>query len=161
MKTILGIDPGTERSAYVLYDGTIIDKGILFNDNLLQEIAFIAQHRGACIDLLAVEMVASYGMAVGRTVFETCVWIGRFIQAVKDHSWAEEWQYVYRKDVKIHLCNSMRAKDSNIRQALMDRYGSTRQAAIGVKANPGPLYGFSKDMWSALAIAITAHEGKK
>jgi hypothetical protein len=27
--------------------------------------------------------------------------------------------------------------------------------AIGRKASPGPLYGISRDVWSALAIAVT------
>jgi len=56
--------------------------------------------------------------------------------------------------VKLHLCGSARAKDTNIRQALIDRYGGS--AAIGKKAAPGPLYGVSKDVWSALAVAVTA-----
>ena len=92
-------------------------------------------------------------MAVGKSVFETCVWIGRFIEA-----WNGEWEYVYRKDVKMCLCGQTRAKDSNIRQAIMDRYGSERSIAIGTKANPGPLYQVSKDIWAALGVAITATE---
>ena len=51
-----------------------------------------------------------------------------------------------------------KAKDSNIRQAIMDRYGSTREAAIGTKKNPQELYGVSKDIWAALGVAITASE---
>jgi hypothetical protein len=108
--------------------------------------------------VLAIEMVASYGMAVGATVFETCVWSGRFIERwlVSDKRRPEPVR-VHRKEVKIHLCGSMRAKDANIRQALIDRYGG-KESAIGKKANPGPLYGMSGDCWSALAVAITAAE---
>lgn len=156
---LIAIDPGPEKSAVVRYDGDIQSKAILSNGDmllLLEGNVMLFEGKVMAADSLAIEMVASYGMAVGRTVFETCVWIGRFIEA-----WGGPWKYVYRKDVKIHLCNSMRAKDSNVRQALMDRYGSTRQKAIGIKKRPGPLYGFSKDMWSALAIAVTAHEGKQ
>jgi hypothetical protein len=34
-----------------------------------------------------------------------------------------------------------------------DRFGGS--AAVGRKAAPGPLYGISRDVWSALAIAVT------
>lgn len=63
-------------------------------------------------------------MAVGETVFETCVWVGRFIEAVSNYD--IEYTKIYRKDEKMNLCQSMRAKDSNIRQALIDRFGIVR-----------------------------------
>jgi hypothetical protein len=149
---ILAIDPGNENSAFAVYeDGNILRIGGGMNERgLLADI--LAGEFKDC-DILAIEMVASYGMAVGKTVFETCVWIGRFIQA-----WDGDYAFIYRKDVKMHLCNSMRAKDANVRQAVMDRYGSDKKKAVGTKKNPGPLYGVSKDMWSALAVAITAAE---
>lgn len=99
---------------------------------------------------LAIEMVASYGMAVGKDVFETCVWIGRFVQAYPGRT-----HWVYRKDVKMALCGSMRARDSNIRQALTDRYGPGREKAVGRKKAPGPLYGIRTHLWSALAVGVT------
>lgn len=74
-------------------------------------------------------MIASYGMAVGKEVFETCVWIGRFIEIARFKN--IEVEYIYRKDEKMNLCNSMKAKDSNIRQALIDRFGE-----VGTKKNP-------------------------
>lgn len=78
---------------------------------------------------LVVEMVASYGMPVGKEVFDTCVWIGRYIQQVDDVG--KEYDYIYRKDEKMNICHSMKAKDSNIRQALIDRFGE-----VGTKNNP-------------------------
>ena len=57
-----------------------------------------------------------------------------------------------RQTVKATLCHDTRAKDANVRQALLDRFGGS--AAIGRKATPGPLYGVSRDVWSALALAV-------
>lgn len=101
------------------------------------------------VDEMAIEMIASYGMPVGREVFETCLWIGRFIEA-----WGGPYTLVYRRDVKLHLCGQARAKDGNVRQAIIDRFGG-KQSAIGNKKTPGPLYGVSGDVWQALAVAIT------
>lgn len=146
---IIAIDPGTTQSAFVLYDnGAVEDKGIKDNDVLLQSIRV-----SIGIEKLYIEMVASYGMPVGKSVFETCVWIGRFIEA-----WGGKYELIYRKDVKMHLCGQTKAKDSNIRQAIMDLYGSERSIAIGTKKAQGPLYGVSKDIWAALGVAITATE---
>jgi hypothetical protein len=50
----------------------------------------------------------------------------------------------------MNLCNSMKAKDSNIRQALIDRFGE-----VGVKKAPGWFYGFKKDVWAAYAVGVT------
>jgi hypothetical protein len=101
-------------------------------------------------------MIASYGMAVGKEVFETCVWIGRFIENWRDPDAAK---LVYRKDVKMFLCGTTKAKDANIRQALIDSYPATGGGAIpqiGTKNAPGPLYGVSSHVWPALGVALTA-----
>ena len=98
--------------------------------------------------VLAIEMIASYGMAVGREVFETCVWVGRFHQAWRDPAGVK---LIYRQAVKLHLCNSPRAKDANIRRALIDLLGPQ-----GTKNSPGPTYGVSSHAWAALGVAVTA-----
>jgi len=159
---ILAIDPGTIESGWVLYDTDAeapVEAGITRNDRLL---VLMWDHLES--SHLVCEMIASYGMPVGASVFETCCWIGRF-----EASWSlmpkgrmsgTEFPFthrVYRKDVKFHLCGSMKAKDGNIRQALIDRFsaGQGKRVAIGLKKTPGPLYGFKSHMWAALAVAVT------
>jgi hypothetical protein len=100
-------------------------------------------------------------MAVGAEVFETCVWAGRFIERWYRNPRRPTHLRVYRRDVKLHLCGSMRAKDANVRQALIDRYGPGKEKAIGRKAAPGPLYGISGDCWAALGVAVTAAEATR
>jgi hypothetical protein len=62
-----------------------------------------------------------------------------------------------RATVKAHLCRSAKAKDSNVRQALIDLFGG-KENAIGTKKTPGPLYGISGDVWAALAVAVTWYD---
>lgn len=146
---IIAIDPGNEASAWcVLEQGKPVAFGKESNSEVLIR---VRREWSPGDDLLAVEMIASYGMAVGREVFETCLWIGRFIEA-----WRGQHQLIYRRDVKIFHCESVRATDANIRAALIDRYGPGKEKAIGKKAAPGPLYGLKGDEWSALAVALKA-----
>jgi hypothetical protein len=141
---ILAIDPGPTESAYVLWDGARpVEFGKVPNGEL---IARLAGDLGGICNRAAIEMIASYGMAVGREVFETCVWIGRFMEAFG----AQRCDRLTRNEVKNHICHSSKAKDSNIRQALIDRLG-----APGTKAKPGATYGVSKDVWAACAVAVT------
>lgn len=147
MSKILAIDPGNEQSGWVIWNhNRVADSGVLPNDEMLFEI----QRTTDVTMALAIEMIASYGMPVGREVFETCVWIGRFQQAW--HS-PGSVRLVYRRDVKLHLCGSMKAKDPNIRQALLDKIGPQ-----GTKKAPGPLYGVKSHAWAALGVAVTAQE---
>jgi hypothetical protein len=155
---ILAIDPGNERSAWLVYDGErVIDFGITPNDELRKKTPF--GRSVLAIDVAVVEMVASFGMAVGKEVFETMYWIGRFCESLSVYG-IPVVERMYRMEVKQHLCHDSRAKDSNIRQALIDRFGPGQQAACGTKAAPGPLYKISKDVWSALAIAVTYADTK-
>lgn len=145
--TILAIDPGTTESAWMTFDGKPVASGIVDNHELLNMLRaekwFFCSH-------LAIEGIQCLGMPVGKETFETCIWIGRFVEA-----FTEDFTLVYRKDVKLHLCGSARAKDPNIRQALIDKFGGSKAAAIGVKKTPGPLYGVRSHVWSALAVAVT------
>lgn len=144
---ILAIDPGTRESAYVLLrkDGTPEFFGKVENLDLLD----FLPGRGD-FSHCVIEMVSSFGMPVGAEVFETVYWIGRFAERFGAHHVTR----ITRNEVKNHLCHSSRANDSNIRQAIIDRFGG-KEAAIGRKKAPGPLFGVSKDIWSALAVGLT------
>lgn len=155
---LLAIDPGPEQSALLAYD---LDTGLpawwakLPNGEALE---LLPRTPGGYCGRLAVEWIRSYGMSVGQEVFETCVWMGRFVER-----WAAEGlpepHRIPRLAVKSHVCHSGKATDANIRQALIDRYGPGKDRAIGLKASPGPLYGLAKDGWSALAVAVTVADG--
>jgi hypothetical protein len=154
---IFAIDPGTSRSAWVRYDpdDRTVDHCIYTNETLIEELRDPASYATmplAVGDTVLIEKIESYGMSVGEEVFTTVIWVGRFIEALDP----TRVILVPRRHVKLTLCGSARAKDPNIRQALLDRFGGS--AAKGTKAAPGPLYGVSADVWSALAVAVAWSE---
>lgn len=152
---VIGIDPGPTHSAYVIYDGErVIELGKPDNDCLLECIR--EDSFSPLPSALVIEQIAAMGMAVGAEVFETVFWSGRFAEA-----FIGPWHRVKRHEVKMHLCGNMRAKDANIRTSLIDRFGPGKDKAVGVKKSPGPLYGVSKDVWSALAVAVTWFDTKR
>ena len=145
---ILAIDPGSKDSAFVLIgdDMKPIEFWKVDNQELINKLyRFPRQH-------FALEMVASYGLAVGKEVFDTVFWIGRFWEKAD----FPNKKLIYRKDEKMNLCHSMKAKDGNITQALVDRfaYGIPNKGK-GTKKNPGPFFGFAGDIWQAYACGVT------
>ena len=152
---ILAIDPGPTQSAYVIWQPPIeglppalYDFGKVSTIEMIQKMQQLDGTKNPLISHVAIEMVASYGMAVGKDVFETVFNIGQFyLYAERVCCW--DVARIYRMDIKMHFCHNSRAKDGNIRQALIDRFGPP-----GVKKSPGLLYGVSKDVWSALAVAV-------
>jgi hypothetical protein len=146
---IMAIDPGPEVSGVVWLspERRIIAAEIQGNKDIVR--ALRVGHTVHPFPHVAIEMIASYGMPVGAEVFETCTWIGRFVEAYGDEDLTARY---FRKDIKLHLCGFTRAKDSNVRQALIDLLGPA-----GIKKEPGPTYGIKKDMWAALAVAVYAH----
>ena len=174
----LSIDAGTNESACVLMKDDSVDvmkleyHAILPNDAMLR---IIEEH----YSIVVIEDVTHMGMPVGRDVFETVKWSGRFHQVAYDKGGLVE--YIPRTRIKINLCGSVRAKDPHIRQALIDRYGGDQKAIGGKKCRDckgkkwrgrnhdpcetcketgyltpvGPLHGVSSHVWSALAVAVT------
>lgn len=164
---VLAIDPGNEHSGWVLLDGMkVLASGDVQNFRITQMIdgVFPASDEHQTIDphLIAIEFFQSYGMAVGKTSFHTCRWVGRFQEAAARQN--IDTQLVYRSDVKMHLCQSMRAKDANVAQAIRDLYPATgggKKPVIGTKKEPGPLYGVKGHMWQALGVGLTVQYAEK
>ena len=141
--SVLAIDPGTTKSGWLVFDeGRVLACGVNDNPDVLEAVRYTSA------SIVAIEMIASYGMAVGSSVFETVRWIGRFQQAAPD---PERVMLVYRQDIKLFLCKSLQANDANVRQALIDRVGTP-----GTKAKPGATYGVYTHAWAALGVAVTA-----
>jgi hypothetical protein len=141
MSVIVGIDPAPDAIAWVAIDTAesppcIVGHG---EGSIDQEIPRFPAGR------VCIEMVASYGMPVGAEVFATCVTIGRLLEAMRDR----HPQTMTRLRVKMTVCHDSRAKDANIRQALLDMYGGRDACRKG-----GPLHGITGDLWAALAVAI-------
>ena len=137
---LIGIDPGPMLQSYVVFDGVrVLESGDLSVDVMIARML-------ATPDLLvACEHVDSYGMPVGKEVFSTVLNVGRMYEK------AACVRLIPRRDIKLHLCNSSRAKDPNVRRALLEKVGP-----VGTKKAPGPCYGVSNHLWSALAVAVTA-----
>ena len=144
---ILAVDPGTERTALVFWDSQeekILQAEILPNADALILFRSLPQD----LEAVVIEMIGHYGsgMPAGKEIFNTCVFIGELKEACFPGFRAH---LIERRHVKIHLCNSARAKDANIRQALIDRFGPP-----GKKKAPGKTYGIKADEWAALALAV-------
>lgn len=152
MINMFAIDPGTTQSAYVLWDGEIIiDRGKCDNKELLYGVS------RPSIDVVVIEQIRSYGMPVGESVFDTVHWSGRFHQAAEFNG--VDVVLMPRKDVKMHLCNTNRAKDSNIIQALVDRFAyGQKNRGKGTKKEPGFFNGFKADIWQAFALGVTYYD---
>ena len=153
-KTLLAIDAGNIESGYVFIDAETykpISYGKIENAKLEQ--LMLSTH----YDYLALEMVASYGMRVGQSVFNTCFHIGRF-SLVKPNV---PYDLVFRQNVKMHLLGKVAVGDAQIRdvmvhrfltQAEMERWGDYGK---GVKADKGMFYGFNNDIYQAYSVGIT------
>jgi len=139
---ILGIDPGPEQSAYVLWDSA--EEKILAYDleknNAIHEHYFVT-----LLDLLAIEVPCLRGNIVWQQVIDTAFEAGRFTM-------------LHKKFIKVnpahwrkHITGKVNAPDSQVKQCLMARFGEK-----GTKKAPGKLYGMKSHIWDALGIAVYA-----
>lgn len=156
MTRMFAIDPGNIESAYCVVDADTLrplEFGKVGNDELLGMVRDFTLPGGAP-ELVVIERIASYGMIVGRDVFETCEWLGRFTEAALERE--VPVAYVYRRDEKLHICGDSKAKDANIRRALIDRFARhDLRSGKGTKKDPDWFYGFAADVWAAYAVAVT------
>lgn len=115
---ILGIDPGNKESAFALVDkGYVVAEADKIENHRLRDV--VRQY--TCISEVVVESIQSYGMPVGREIFDTCLMIGRIQQVADDRNLPN---YLYpRPEYARAICGTNKVKDSVLRQALELRFG--------------------------------------
>lgn len=147
---IYAIDPGPERSGIVQIDGVGLPHEATESNNhdLCDWLKMVF---GGTV---AIEDFTPYGQRLGHESIATIKWIGRFIEAATESNVVE----IPRPDVKLHLCGVRTAKDADVRDALIHRFGPGRERAVGTKKAQGPLYGIKTHLWAALAVGITAYD---
>lgn len=151
---IFAIDPGNLYSGWCVLNIATFEPlafGKEVNEDVMTRLRAWAEE----IDVVVIERLQSFGMPVGRTVLETCEWVGRFAQFAEGLGDIPV-EYVYRQEEKLDICHSTRANDATIRQALADRFAfGIRNGGKGTKDEPGWFYGFRADIWQAYAVGVT------
>jgi len=149
---VLAIDPGNIFSAYALIDDYKPSEfGKIENPELESMLPSLVKDA----DIVIIEQIKSYGMAIGQTVIDTCVEIGRLMAKIE--SLDKIVNFIPRKSYITDLCCDPRAKDANVIQYLIDRFAqNVPNRGKGSKSEPGWFYGFKADVWQAYAIAVWA-----
>lgn len=139
---ILGIDPGSTDSAFCLIDTDyrIKDADKLPNAKMIGYITDMP------FSIAAIESIQSYGMAVGREVFETCYMIGRIQQKI--FSLGGKFALIPRPEYTRRLCGVQKVNDAILRQALLLRFGGDK------KGEPLNMLKGCSDKRSAFAVAV-------
>lgn len=147
---VAAIDPGYLQSAFIVFDGLhVVAHRTEANDQILERLEETKVIPGVVLVLEEVQMFASHG--VGKEVFDSVFWTGRFVQA-----WVpKRWDRMIRSKVRAHLCHTMKSGDPQVRAALIDRFGPFKEKAIGNKSAQGPLFGLVGHEWQALGLAVT------
>jgi len=159
---IIGIDPGPEHSGVVAYDAYHKEVEQSFSEMANDKV--FDYLRGTVYNpkqvRLGIEIPACYGLRVGRDVFQTCVWAGRFIQEFTCLSFWTVYE-VSRPEIVHHLTGKRGGPKAAVNAVLVDRFGPGRKVAVGRKSAPGPLYGVKGHAWDALAVAYFVAETMK
>lgn len=143
---ILGIDPGSEETAYALMtaDYTVVEAGKQDNDKFLDDTLPDLIDREA--NTVVIEGIQSYGNAVGRSVFDTCYIVGEARRIAK---LKQVECFIYpRPEYARALIGGMKMSDALIRRALMTRFGGDK------KGEPLHLLKGNSDKRSAYAVAV-------
>lgn len=165
MRTILAIDPGSAKSAWlVLCDGRPEAFATMPNEELVDQLRGPRRLGWNNFDVVVIEWMSPRGEKLWSQTIETLWWAGRFAEAARN----VPVERLSREVVKRHLCpvnpdapRKGAAKDSDVWAALVERFGGGPGVAVGRKASPGPLYGIHSDVRAALAVAVAWSDGAR
>lgn len=141
---IIGIDPGPSCCGVVrIFPG---ERKIAYHSQGCG-VGDIFPQFAAKTTIAVCEQFQPQGQPIGVASRDTIINIGRL---------CKQWELAARRELVLMtapewreiLCDSRRAKDGNVRDALIAIYGEP-----GTKKNPGPTYGVTSHAWQALGIA--------
>lgn len=154
---VICIDPGPDNSAYAVWDtekhGFCMNAACYETHAIVSTEGMIGRLRSIVrngITTVAIEMIQSYGMPVGRSTFQTVMNIGRFMQAAYEVDSFAVIKLYGRPTIKGQIGGKT---DAEIRASLRLRYGEAKK---GEK-----LEGVKKDIWAALALATAIDENPR
>lgn len=149
---ILAIDPGPEKSSWVLW-GTESEAVAVGADQVENQAlrAMLGGNIHENASQLVIERPVLMGKNATAALLETSRWAGVF-----EGAWPGEVDRLTYHKVRCQLASSGNAKESEVKQALISRFapGGFGKEGKGTKANPGPFYGVTGHMWSAVAVAV-------
>lgn len=164
---VLGIDPGPTHSAFsAIRPGEPPSKalkgcGYLENEKLLPVIRQWSSFHGVSDAVLAIETYQNYNLRVGKDVFESIFWTGRFYEVwMNAHSDPTPPLRLTNPQIRGLLCHSSSATQSAVSEVLYGLFGPGRKNAIGTKKEPGPMSLYTPDpknhLKDSLAVAVAA-----
>lgn len=159
MLSIVGIDPGTERSAIVQYNvlpgktvGHVEWARYLDNAELAHLFPLLS-----CGTVGVIEDVRSFYRRVGSDLLTTVKWIGVFCWEWRRQR-GDDMHCILRATVKTHLIGGAVGDDADVTAALYEKFGGSRSAAVGTIKAKGPCHGVTGHAWNALAAALAWYE---
>lgn len=151
---LLAIDPGNEKSGWAILEKKTyrpVGHGINNNHTILD-----AMTSGRWkFDEVVIEGYEFQGRQfVGQTVFDTCIWIGRFEHHAKIVNKVPV-TLIKRGIITNHLLGR-RGKDADVVHYLVNRFARGVGGAMGkgTKSDPEWFYGFSEHVWQAYACGV-------
>lgn len=131
---IICFDPGNDLTGWCVYS---VEDKILFYKNKEDNLKVIEKFKEFFqkynILQVGIEYPSSYGMSVGQSLYDTCTFVGILIQISKNNNVNPE--LVFRKSVKMFLCNSVRAKDAEVNLRVREYFGEDNTIK-----SPNPFY---------------------
>lgn len=153
MTSYLGIDPGPELQAWVLLDCIAPIAHGESKLGVMPSVLGAATH--VCIEDFVTYRRTTADSRETIKAIGAMRWIAFHMFDRNKASVIE----IPRVTILAHFGCTGKGGDANLRAALTDRFGGSKQAAWGTKKNPGPLYGLTgSHKLAALAAALYMKE---
>lgn len=160
MTRIIAIDPGSRMSGWCEVTGpeglgAFTRPKVGHHATLLNKLvvaALMIAARDEVKPKVGLEAITPQ-QTMGASTIDTACALGGFVALAKLSSF--DVVLVTRGKVLKHFSVKRGPKaDSELRRAIIERYGQDEAEALGTREHPGPLHGVANHQWSALAIGL-------